>query len=524
MKRRMGISIASVVLCLSGLVFAQAGAATKTVSPSGGSMTFTTAVRDAKTCGWSSSPKIAGFTATVQCTTGIIARTAKFKSNASTRTKSYVITLTVHGKTTKIDHWKVIQAGKTTTTTSTVLPTTATTTTVLPTTTTTTTVPSTSTSTTTTTTTTTSTVPLVATYPFSIVLSGASLYSGPGSNYSDLGGIGNGSAIAIVCQTQGTSVGSSDPTVWWDLLSSSDWVSDYYTNTPVVDGPSPPIPQCTSGQIPVAPVTSPSSPTTYPFSIVLSGASLYSGPGSNYSDLGGIGNGSAIAIVCQTQGTSVGSSDPTVWWDLLSSSDWVSDYYTNTPVVDGPSPPIPQCTSGQIPVAPVTSPTSLGNSIVSIAKSQNGVVQTSPTCAGAYGCTGDGEWCALFVIWVWNQAGAQTSGLTAAADSFASGSTSTYTWHPDQGTSNVPQSGFTPEPGDAIVWSYDGVVQHVGIVNTYGRSMGSNFSINGNWLINGDNPNLYTSWDVNVDTYPDSSVAAVNVGWYVDGYAVPNAG
>jgi hypothetical protein len=257
---------------------------------------------------------------------------------------------------------------------------------------------------------------------------------------------------------------------------------------------------------------------------VLSGASLYSGPGSNYSDLGGIGNGSAIAIVCQTQGTSVGSSDPTVWWDLLSSSDWVSDYYTNTPVVDGPSPPIPQCTSGQIPVAPVTSPTSLGNSIVSIAKSQNGVVQTSPTCAGAYGCTGDGEWCALFVIWVWNQAGAQTSGLTAAADSFASGSTSTYTWHPDQGTSNVPQSGFTPEPGDAIVWSYDGVVQHVGIVNTYGRSMGSNFSINGNWLINGDNPNLYTSWDVNVDTYPDSSVAAVNVGWYVDGYAVPNAG
>jgi len=257
---------------------------------------------------------------------------------------------------------------------------------------------------------------------------------------------------------------------------------------------------------------------------VLSGASLFSGPGTNYSNLGSIGNGTAIAIVCQTQGTSVGSSYPTVWWDLLSSSDWVSDYYANTPIVDGPSPPIPQCASGQIPVAPVTSPTSLGNSIVSIAKSQNGVVQTSLQCAGAYGCTGDGEWCALFVIWVWNQAGAQTIGLNAAADSFASGSTSTYTWHPDQGTSNVPQSGFTPEPGDAIVWSYDGVVQHVGIVNTYGGSMGSDFSINGNWLINGDNPNLFTSWDVNVDTYPDSSVAAVNAGWYVDGYAVPNAG
>jgi hypothetical protein len=160
---------------------------------------------------------------------------------------------------------------------------------------------------------------------------------------------------------------------------------------------------------------------------------------------------------------------------------------------------------------------------VSIAKSQNGVLQTSATCAAAYGCTGNGEWCALFVIWVWNHAGAQTGGLTAAADSFSEGSSSTYTWYPDQGTSNVPAAGFTPQPGDAIVWARDGVVQHVGIVNTYGGSMGSDYSINGNWQMPNSNPDLYTSWEVNVDIYPDLDITAQNAAWYVYGYAVPKA-
>jgi len=144
MKRKIAVGIASVALCLSGLVVAQAGAATRTVSASGGSLTFTAAVRNAKTCSWSSSPTIVGFTATEHCKTGTISRSAKFKANTSTRAKSYAITLTVHGKTTTIDHWKVIQARKTKTTTTTTVPST-TTTTVPPSTTTT--VPSTTTTT-----------------------------------------------------------------------------------------------------------------------------------------------------------------------------------------------------------------------------------------------------------------------------------------------------------------------------------------------------------------------------------------
>src|ERR1019366_3250754 len=125
MKRRIIVSIASAALCLGGLVVAQAGAATKTVSASGGSVTLSATVRNAKTCGWSSSPKIAGFATTVKCKTGTVARSARFTANTSTTAKSYTLILTVRGKTTTVDHWKVTQAGETpptTTTTTTTVP------------------------------------------------------------------------------------------------------------------------------------------------------------------------------------------------------------------------------------------------------------------------------------------------------------------------------------------------------------------------------------------------------------------
>lgn len=120
MKRRIAVSIASVVLCLGGLVVAQAGAATRTVSASGGSVSFTASVRNAKTCGWSSSPEIAGFAKTVKCKTGTVSRSARFTANTSTTAKSYAVILIVRGKTATVDHWKVTQAGETSPTTTTV--------------------------------------------------------------------------------------------------------------------------------------------------------------------------------------------------------------------------------------------------------------------------------------------------------------------------------------------------------------------------------------------------------------------
>jgi hypothetical protein len=93
-------------------VVVQAGAATKTVSASGGSVTFTAVVKNAKTCGWSSSPKITGFTATVQCKTGTISRSAKLPANTATMAKSYTVTLTVRGNGIAVTRWKVNQAAR----------------------------------------------------------------------------------------------------------------------------------------------------------------------------------------------------------------------------------------------------------------------------------------------------------------------------------------------------------------------------------------------------------------------------
>lgn len=128
MKRRIAVSIASVALCLSGLVVAQAGAATKTVSASGGSVTLTVTVRNALTCEWSSSPKIAGFNITVKCSSGRVSRSARFKANATTQVKNYVITLTAKDSTNGVTRWTVKEAGRVPpTTTTTASPTTTTT-------------------------------------------------------------------------------------------------------------------------------------------------------------------------------------------------------------------------------------------------------------------------------------------------------------------------------------------------------------------------------------------------------------
>jgi len=131
MRRRIAVGVVSFALCVGGLVFTEAGAASKIVRASGGLVTFTATVRIAKTCEWSSSPKIAGFNITVKCISGRVSRAARFKANATTQVKRYTITLTAKGATTGVTHWTVKEARSVPpTTTTTVSP--ATTTTVSP--------------------------------------------------------------------------------------------------------------------------------------------------------------------------------------------------------------------------------------------------------------------------------------------------------------------------------------------------------------------------------------------------------
>jgi hypothetical protein len=111
-KRRIVVSLASVALCLGTVAVGQAGAATKTLRATGGSLTFRAVVRNAKLCTWSSRPTIGGFSKTVACTRGAVARSASFQANSSTSVRSYVVTLSVRGQSTTIDRWTVTQAGQ----------------------------------------------------------------------------------------------------------------------------------------------------------------------------------------------------------------------------------------------------------------------------------------------------------------------------------------------------------------------------------------------------------------------------
>ncbi|MCX5194275.1 CHAP domain-containing protein [Streptomyces sp. NBC_00249] len=90
--------------------------------------------------------------------------------------------------------------------------------------------------------------------------------------------------------------------------------------------------------------------------------------------------------------------------------------------------------------------------VADIARSQVG-----NDCTPYYGCVYPSAWCAEFSRWVWKQAGANTSGLNAAAASF-------YSYGQRNGTLHT--SG--PQIGDAVLWDDDGSVSgeanHVSLV------------------------------------------------------------
>ncbi|MGA2805869.1 MAG: hypothetical protein ABSF89_16020 [Acidimicrobiales bacterium] len=85
---------------------------------SGGTIKWTVTIQNAKTCTWSSSPRVPGFDGTVKCKTGRVVRPAKFNANTATGARYYTLTLTVRGETTTVDYLKVEEAGESVTTTT----------------------------------------------------------------------------------------------------------------------------------------------------------------------------------------------------------------------------------------------------------------------------------------------------------------------------------------------------------------------------------------------------------------------
>ncbi|MGH9250951.1 MAG: glycoside hydrolase domain-containing protein, partial [Acidimicrobiales bacterium] len=146
--------------------------------------------------------------------------------------------------------------------------------------------------------------------------------SGPSTAYGVVGTHAPGSALAVVCQTAGSKVGSTSV---WNRLTTGAWVSDYYVSTPSKTTYSAPLQLCTyPGQV--------TSSTTL---------NARSGPGTSFAVTGsGLPPGALAWVTCQTTGTAVGT---TRVWNRLSDGRWVTDYYVSNGSNTTWSAPVPRC-------------------------------------------------------------------------------------------------------------------------------------------------------------------------------------
>lgn len=73
-------------------------------------MTWFVTVHNAKTCSWSSSPKIAGFDGTVKCSHGRILRQFTIRANPAAHVRWYALSLTAHGAHIRVSHLRIVEA------------------------------------------------------------------------------------------------------------------------------------------------------------------------------------------------------------------------------------------------------------------------------------------------------------------------------------------------------------------------------------------------------------------------------
>ena len=165
--------------------------------------------------------------------------------------------------------------------------------------------------------------------------------SGPGLTYGSAGSLLEGQQIQIGCQQQsGSAVGGSDI---WDQLTNGNWVSDFYTTTPVYAGFSPGIRQCSS------PPPPPPVNTSYRvYDTGGLGLNERTGPGLAFPGVGALPSGGTVDIACQWRSGSYANGSSI--WDQLGNGTWVADGYVTTPQVNQFTPGIPQC--GSAPSAP----------------------------------------------------------------------------------------------------------------------------------------------------------------------------
>lgn len=89
--------------------------------------------------------------------------------------------------------------------------------------------------------------PASASVRYATVGDGLALRAGPGTQYSVLRRVNNGTPLDIVCQVQGgTNIGGN---ATWDKLTGGEWVADYFTTSPSFNSYAPGLGDCGSFQV-----------------------------------------------------------------------------------------------------------------------------------------------------------------------------------------------------------------------------------------------------------------------------------
>jgi hypothetical protein len=147
---------------------------------------------------------------------------------------------------------------------------------------------------------------------------------------------------------------------------------------------------------------------------------------------------------------------------------------------------------------------SVGAKIVSIAQSQVGYTDDPAytECNKYTGYWGAGvttdcvtgnrseEWCSDFAAWAWRQAGVSFTYGFGSGDINA-GSVSFYQWGVAHGTWHKAGSGYTPQPGDAVIFGLNlsakpPTADHVAIVTSYTAGDAGPNVVNGDWFSTGN--------------------------------------
>jgi hypothetical protein len=217
----------------------------------------------------------------------------------------------------------------------------------------------------------------------------------------------------------------------------------------------------------------------------------YNSSGSNYTTTVGMQPGTSPAITPEPDGTyEIAAQVNTAH---LATIHLGTGYTVNTTTL-GMDPTTTPTLANPTPAS------SAGAKIVSFAGSQAGY-QDDPAGTfcneftaywGAGSSCGNGnnseEWCADFAAWAWRMAGVPFTYGPASGDINAAAA-SFYQWGAAHGTWHAAGSGYTPQPGDAVIYGLNAAgtyADHVAIVTSYTSGDAGPNVVNGDWWVSGN--------------------------------------